>query len=53
MEGDCIMETKITLVGDIMCEPLLMKASKRGKTYNFDKTFENVIDFLKESDKFE
>lgn len=41
---------KITILGDMMCEPLLMKASKRGKTYNFNAVFANVKALLEESD---
>lgn len=44
------MTTKITIVGDIMCEPLLLKAAKNGKTYNFESTFEKIKDLFEESD---
>ena len=41
---------KISFIGDIMCEPMLLKASKINKGYNFDGVFEYIRDFLKESD---
>ena len=44
------MRTKITFLGDIMCEPLVLKASRNGKEYDFDRIFENVRDLLNESD---
>lgn len=44
------MTTKITILGDIMCEPLLMKASKRGNVYDFNEVFANIKGLLEESD---
>ena len=44
------MLTKITLLGDMMCEPLMLKAAKRGNTYCFDEVFENIRALLDESD---
>lgn len=42
---------KVTFIGDIMCEPLLLKAAHQSDgTYNFDSVFKNVIGLLKESD---
>lgn len=41
---------KISFIGDIMCEPMLLKASKINKGYIFDGVFEYIRDFLKESD---
>jgi len=42
---------KITVLGDIMCEPPILKASKRKDgTYNFDGTFEKVRPMLDEAD---
>ena len=41
---------KITIIGDIMCEPRLLKASKSKGHYNFDGVFQNVKDLFKESD---
>lgn len=42
---------RITLVGDIMCEPLLLKAAKRkGGSYRFDCVFENVKSLFSDSD---
>lgn len=42
---------KITLVGDIMCEPLLLKASKRNDySFNFDHVFENMKEMFTEAD---
>ena len=44
------MLTKITLLGDMMCEPLMLKAAKRGNAYCFDEVFENIRELLNESD---
>lgn len=44
------MRTKITLVGDIMCEPYLIRAAKDGDKYNFHDAFQNVSNFLRVSD---
>lgn len=42
---------KITVFGDIMCEPPVLKASrKRDGTYNFDGVFEKVRPMFNESD---
>lgn len=46
------METiKISLLGDIMCEPRMLKASrKRDENYDFSGVFQNVRSLLEESD---
>lgn len=41
---------KITFIGDIMCEEPLLRASKKGKTYNFEKVFEKCQGLFRESD---
>lgn len=42
---------KISFIGDIMCEPMLLNAAKqRDGTYNFSGVFDNVRDSFKESD---
>ena len=41
---------KISILGDIMCEPLLLKAAKKGGSYDFSGVFENVKELLSESD---
>ena len=42
---------KITFLGDIMCEPPILKASKKKDgTYNFDAVFEKVKPMIAESD---
>ncbi|MGM9614317.1 MAG: CapA family protein [Oscillospiraceae bacterium] len=42
---------KITIIGDIMCEPLLLKAAKHSDgTYHFDGVFEYMKSFFQESD---
>lgn len=42
---------KITLIGDIMCEPLLMKAAKKQDgTYDFSGVFCHVTELLDNSD---
>ena len=42
---------KITVLGDIMCEPPILKASKqKDDTYNFDGLFEKVKPLLSEAD---
>ena len=43
-------DKKITIIGDIMCEPLLLKASVNNGVYNFDSVFENITDMFKKSD---
>lgn len=43
--------TKITFVGDIMCEPLLLKAARKPDgSYQFDGVFRHVKFLLQESD---
>jgi len=44
------MKTKITLVGDIMCEPYLIRAAKDNGSYNFHDAFRNISTLLKKSD---
>lgn len=45
------METlKITFVGDVMCEPLMIKAAEQKSGYNFDFVFKNVQELFSESD---
>ena len=44
------MEKKITVLGDIMCEPLLLKAAKKGGGYDFSPVFESIQELLAESD---
>ena len=42
---------KITVFGDIMCEPPVLKAAKqKDGSYNFDYVFENVKDIINKSD---
>lgn len=41
---------KISFLGDIMCEPLMLKAAKKGNTFDFSCVFSNVKDLLAESD---
>ena len=41
---------RITFVGDIMCELSVLKAAKKGKTYDFNWCFDGVRDLLKQSD---
>lgn len=44
-------EYKVTFIGDIMCEPLLQKASKQNNgAYDFSSVFENVSGLLSGSD---
>ena len=40
---------KISFIGDIMCEPLLLKAAKRRNTYDFSGVFEQVTGLFAES----
>lgn len=43
--------TKVSILGDIMCEEPLLKASKSGKDfYDFKSTFYGLKEFLSESD---
>ena len=41
---------KITFFGDIMCEPSVLKAAKKGKDYDFGFVFEGVRSLLKNTD---
>ena len=41
---------RITFVGDIMCELSVLKAAKKGKTYDFNWCFDGVRELLKKSD---
>ena len=41
---------KITFVGDVMCEEPLLRASRRGKTYDFTPVFKGTKAFFSESD---
>jgi len=42
---------KVTFLGDIMCEPSVLKGAKqKDGTYNFNYVFDGVRDYLKESD---
>ena len=41
---------KISFLGDIMCEPLLLKAAKIHNTYDFSRVFLNVKGLLADSD---
>lgn len=41
---------KITIVGDIMCEPMLLKAAKRPNGYDFTGVFKNVRELFAQSD---
>ena len=41
---------KITFIGDIMCEPLLLNAAKRGDTYDFHCVFDHVKSLFSDSD---
>lgn len=38
---------KITLIGDIVCDRQMLKNAKIGNTYDFEKMFSPLIDFLK------
>lgn len=42
--------TKITFIGDIMCEEPLLKASKDAGTYNFEDVFSGCKELFSESD---
>lgn len=43
--------TKITILGDIMCEPLMLKAAKQQDgSYDFSDVFKHVKSFFRESD---
>ena len=44
------METKITVLGDIMCEPYLIRAAKQGDTFDFNPLFAGLKDMLSLSD---
>lgn len=41
---------KITFIGDIMCEPMLMRASRTKEGFDFSSVFTNLKDFFDESD---
>ena len=41
---------KLTVLGDVMVEPSLLAASKRGETYDFRQTFEPLGGMLAQSD---
>ena len=41
---------KLTFLGDIMAEPPVLKAAKRGNGYDFSGVFAYTKDLLKESD---
>lgn len=41
---------KITFIGDIMCEEPLLKASRKGKCYDFSNVFEGCKEFFSQSD---
>ena len=41
---------KITFFGDIMCEPSVLKAAKKGKDYDFNFVFDGVASLLKNTD---
>lgn len=41
---------KVTVVGDIMCEPLLLKAAKKGKSFDFDGVFAHVKPLFADAD---
>lgn len=41
---------KISIVGDIMCEPLMLKAARKGEAYDFSGVFSNVKPLLGKSD---
>jgi len=42
---------KLTFLGDVMCEPTVLKGAKRsGGTYDFDYVFDGVREYLKGSD---
>ncbi len=44
------MQKKVTFLGDIMCEPILMKAAKKNGEYDFSCVFQNTLGMLKDSD---
>ena len=41
---------KITIIGDIMCEPMLIRSAKKGDSFNFGSLFNNVTELFKDSD---
>lgn len=41
---------KITFVGDILCEPLMLKNAYKNGNYNFDEVFVNMKNFFEKSD---
>lgn len=41
---------KISFVGDIMCEPMLMKAAKKRNGYDFSCVFQHISDMFADSD---
>ena len=43
-------EIKLTIVGDIMCEPLMMKAARTKNDYDFSGVFAHVRSLFDESD---
>lgn len=44
------MMVKISFVGDIMCEPLLVKSAKRKNSFDFSDVFADTMELLSESD---
>ncbi|MBQ1372292.1 MAG: CapA family protein [Oscillospiraceae bacterium] len=42
--------TKITVIGDMMCEPLLLKAAGKAKQFDFSPVFSNVRELFRQSD---
>ncbi len=45
------MKQRITIIGDMMCEPLLLKAARQSNgEYCFDGVFEHVKDLFAASD---
>lgn len=43
-------QRKITFIGDIMCEPMLLKAAKSNSRYDFKCIFENMKEIFDKSD---
>ena len=41
---------KVTILGDVMCEPLLLKAARRGDLYDFSAAFKKAKEMLDKSD---
>ena len=40
---------KITVIGDMMCEPILLKAAKNNEAYDFTPVFSNICELFQQS----